>query len=588
MKKTGIALITVGILVVVVLFGVFVWPAVQNREDMPTPAETSSPTATKAPQETFTPIPTDTPTPEPTATNTPIPEPTATSTPVPTATNIPTPEPTATNTPVPTATNTPTPEPTATSTPTPTPTNTPTPTPRFTFNEFEKEMYVKDGVNVRDLPSAEGEKIGSLKQWDKVKVTGQCKETKWYRIEIDGKVGYVSGNFLVENGPTPTPTNTPTPTPTNTPTPSPTNTPKPTATNTPTPKPTNTPAPKPTATPKPTSTPTPTVTPTPAPALKFMGNPNEMMLFDENPKEVKFRVENEMNEDVYIEVVSSNDYVANAYLEHKNSGYYDYVLSVIGRESGTAEVTITVYGKGTNGMYNVVCDRRTVKVTVTIETEPDVPFAGYPYLEGEWKYGDNITVQVWTNGEIDYGSMANGAAVVSVEGTGAMWDWRTAKSELGISAPWKYYDYNRYNEYVCELYISEGITHVEDLGFAGVTSVTLPSTLVSIGDNCFKNSGLTSIVIPEGVERIEKSAFKWCNDLESITLPSTLKYIGMSAFVADEVPEWESKNKVSEVVIPKSVTYIGYGAFMYRYGITLTLEKGTDTSGFSDGWNEIY
>lgn len=186
-----------------------------------TPTPVSEPTVTPAPTPTLVPVATDTPAlvptdvPEPTATNTPMPTatdtpvPTATNTPIPTATNTPTPTPT--NTPTPTPTNTPTPTPT--NTPTPTPTNTPTPTPRFTFKDIAKEMYAKAEVNVRDLPSTEGEKIDRLAAWQKVKVTGQCNETNWYRIELDGKVGYVSNNYLVDNKPTPTPTRKPTPTP---------------------------------------------------------------------------------------------------------------------------------------------------------------------------------------------------------------------------------------------------------------------------------------------------------------------------------------------------------------------------------------
>jgi hypothetical protein len=67
------------------------------------------------------------------------------------------------------------------------------------------------------------------------------------------------------NTPTDTPTNTPTDTPTNTPTDTPTNTPTDTPTNTPTDTPTNTPTDTPTATNTPTDTPTPTNTATNTP-----------------------------------------------------------------------------------------------------------------------------------------------------------------------------------------------------------------------------------------------------------------------------------------------------------------------------------
>ena len=62
-------------------------------------------------------------------------------------------------------------------------------------------MYAKSSVNVRDLPSSDGEKLGKLSEGAEVKVTGQCNETKWYRIEYDGKVGYVSNKYLTTEKP---------------------------------------------------------------------------------------------------------------------------------------------------------------------------------------------------------------------------------------------------------------------------------------------------------------------------------------------------------------------------------------------------
>lgn len=175
------------------------------------PEPTETPVATATPEATPTVVPEVAPTAEPTVapTETPVPtvEPTATTTPVPTATS----------TPVPTATATPTVAPTATPVPTATSTPTPTPTPKFTFKDMDKELYAKSSVNVRSLPSSEGDKLGSLSAWEKVKVTGQCNETSWYRIEYGDGIGYVSNNYLVANKPTPTPTATPKPTATPTP-----------------------------------------------------------------------------------------------------------------------------------------------------------------------------------------------------------------------------------------------------------------------------------------------------------------------------------------------------------------------------------
>ena len=166
--------------------------------DTPTPVNTSEVT----PSDTPTPEPSDTPTPEPS--DTPTPEPTDT----------PTPEPT----------ETPTPEPTATPTPTKAPTKAPTPTPTkapsYTYKDLDTTLYVIDTVNVRTLPSTNGNIIGQFPTGTAVHVTGQCNETKWYRVDYNGQTGYCANNYLTAT-PTATPTPSPTPSPSLSPSPSP-------------------------------------------------------------------------------------------------------------------------------------------------------------------------------------------------------------------------------------------------------------------------------------------------------------------------------------------------------------------------------
>lgn len=67
----------------------------------------------------------------------------------------------------------------------------------YTYTDMSATMYAKSSVNVRDLPSTDGNKIGSLSTNDEVHVTGQCNETNWYRFEFNGEVAYVSNSYLV-------------------------------------------------------------------------------------------------------------------------------------------------------------------------------------------------------------------------------------------------------------------------------------------------------------------------------------------------------------------------------------------------------
>ncbi len=66
----------------------------------------------------------------------------------------------------------------------------------YSYTDMDATMYVQKGVNVRSLPTKSGEKLGSLSTNDEVKVTGQCAETSWYRIEYNGQVGYVNNSYL--------------------------------------------------------------------------------------------------------------------------------------------------------------------------------------------------------------------------------------------------------------------------------------------------------------------------------------------------------------------------------------------------------
>lgn len=66
----------------------------------------------------------------------------------------------------------------------------------YTYTDMDTTMYAQKTVNVRSMPNTDCEKLGELSVNDEVKVTGQCIETNWYRIEFDGNVAYVSDSYL--------------------------------------------------------------------------------------------------------------------------------------------------------------------------------------------------------------------------------------------------------------------------------------------------------------------------------------------------------------------------------------------------------
>ncbi len=107
------------------------------------------------------------------------------------------------------------------------------------------------------------------------------------------------------------------------------------------------------------------------------------------------------------------------------------------------------------------------------------------------------------------------------------------------------------------LVVEQGITRLALGAFrdcAYLTSVTLPTSLTSIGNNVFLNcSALQEISIPGNVDTIGNSAFKGCIGLTTVRLSTGLETIGESAF--------EDCTKLASIMIPANVAEIQANAF---------------------------
>lgn len=68
-------------------------------------------------------------------------------------------------------------------------------------------------------------------------------------------------------------------------------------------------------------------------------------------------------------------------------------------------------------------------------------------------------------------------------------------------------------------------------GCEGMTSVTLPNTLETIGMYAFNYcTNLNNVTIPESVESIAEDAFSDCSSFTSVTIPNNVSTIGQNAF----------------------------------------------------------
>jgi uncharacterized protein YgiM (DUF1202 family) len=67
-------------------------------------------------------------------------------------------------------------------------------------------MYTIDNVNVREGPSVDYERVGYIHGGTVVHVTGQSRETGWYRIDYGDGTGFLSNNYVEDRDSAPTPT----------------------------------------------------------------------------------------------------------------------------------------------------------------------------------------------------------------------------------------------------------------------------------------------------------------------------------------------------------------------------------------------
>ena len=184
--------------------------------------------------------------------------------------------------------------------------------------------------------------------------------------------------------------------------------------------------------------------------------------------------------------------------------------------------------------------------------------------------------------------------VLSIYGSG--------KVPANLSATWTNSKTVEFNpSEVTEIIIEEGITGINDRltrMFKNAISVTLPSSLESIGENNFSNftkletvtipdnsklkyiytrafercTSLKSINLPQGLESIYSRAFISCSNLTNLTLPSTLTRIDETAFSAGP------RFKNNELTVPKGVTTITSRSFDNIKDLkTINVENGVTT-----------
>lgn len=110
---------------------------------------------------------------------------------------------------------------------------------------------------------------------------------------------------------------------------------------------------------------------------------------------------------------------------------------------------------------------------------------------------------------------------------------------------------------ITNVVIPDGIIHIPDYVFQGcneLESVTIPSSVKRIGEGAFENCiSLTSVSIPDSVLFVDDYAFAGCSGITQLQIGNNVKSIGERAF-ADCI-------NIKNLSLPDSVESISYGAF---------------------------
>lgn len=138
--------------------------------------------------------------------------------------------------------------------------------------------------------------------------------------------------------------------------------------------------------------------------------------------------------------------------------------------------------------------------------------------------------------------------------------------------------------------VQEGIVGLGGNAFAmtSITSISLPSTLKSIGVGCFNVvKTLTSIVLPNGLEQINRGAFQNCSNLQTIYLdevsdadPATRDILPSSLKLLDKQAFYNCTSLEGRITVPSGVTTVGQHAFDGCSSLNGTVE-------FQNGVEEI-
>ncbi len=197
------------------------------------------------------------------------------------------------------------------------------------------------------------------------------------------------------------------------------------------------------------------------------------------------------------------------------------------------------------------------------DAEPSAEDVPVPQSDSTGTCGESLT---WT--------LAGGTLTIS--GSGAMTDynesntapWYSGREQItavvvdrGVTGIGAYAFYGCVN--LIDITLPEGLTAIGEYAFKGCSAlgrVEILNGMTTLGYDAFRESGITEVVLPEGLKTIEYGAFYNCANLRGVSLPSTLKNLGGYAFY--------KCSALTEITLPQNLTKMGSFCFDSCTGLT--------------------
>ena len=146
--------------------------------------------------------------------------------------------------------------------------------------------------------------------------------------------------------------------------------------------------------------------------------------------------------------------------------------------------------------------------------------------------------------------------------------------------------------------LPEGIEYIENYAFEGCTSlmsIDIPHSVIALNAAAFRGcTSLTNVTIVNGLREIGHSAFYGCKNLVSIEIPNSVMTLSNSAFqgcaslvdvtIGNSITRignyaFNGCNNLTSITIPGSVESIGPGAFESCNLTSVTIEDGVSDIG---------